>query len=197
MSDDGISTSGTDNGGQQDNTTSTTTATTGGSATDSTNGDNGFDASDWKSFAAESGLSVDQVKAKLGHARTWEDRAKANKTAADELNTLRGQFDKMQQRLAERDQRDTDRAAKLAMAEVRSQLTELGVHYGEVKELLDEYESKRLLKDGEPNDEAIGRLAKALAKAAGRPAPDVDQGQKGDDAPPDMNRLIRRAAGRG
>lgn len=195
MSDDGTSTSETDNGNQQGSSTSTATTATGDNGT--SNGDNDFDAAVWKSFAAESGLSVDQVKAKLGHARTWEDRAKQNKSAADELKSLRGEFDKMQHRLSERDQRDTDRAAKLAMAEVRSQLNDLGVHHGDVKELLDEYEPKRLLKDGEPHDEAIARLVKALAKAAGRPAPDVDQGQKGDDAPPDMNRLIRRAAGRG
>lgn len=199
MSDEGTGASGTGAGGQQggDTTTSSTTSTAARPGTGSANSNDGFDASVWKTFAEETGLTVEQAKKKLEHARTWEDRAKNNSKAVEELGSLKGDFEKMQQQLSQRDERDQQRAGNLAMSDVRSQLAELGVKASDVKELLDEYEPKRLLKDGEPDDEAIERLVKALAKAAGRPAPDNDQGQKGDDAPPDMNRLIRRAAGRG
>lgn len=156
-----------------------------------------WNADDWKAFADEVGLSPADVRKKLGHARTWEDRAKANKGAVEEKATLQQQLEKLRSDLADRDQRDIERAGRLAMSQVRSGLAEAGIKADDVKDLLDEFDPTRLLKDGEPNDEAIGRIVGALRRTAGRPSPDPDQGKRGDSAPNDMNALIRRAAGRG
>jgi hypothetical protein len=156
-----------------------------------------WNADDWRAFADEVGLSPGEVKKRLGHARTWEDRAKANKGAVEQAQTLQQQLEQLRFDLADRDQRDIERAGRLAMTQVRSALAEAGIKPDDVKDLLDEFDPLRLLKDGEPNDEAIGRIVGALRRTAGRPSADPDQGQRGDGAPQDMNALIRRAAGRG
>lgn len=188
------------NGGQQGTTTDTSTggaATGTGAATTSSTSTDDWGADEWKSFAKESGLSVAELKKQLSHARTWEDRAKANKTAADQLPTLQQQLDDMKQTLTDRDLRDVERAGKLAVTQVRSALSDAGVKAEDVKELLDEIDPSRLLKDGEPDEKAIERIVGALRKAAGRPTPDQDQGKRSSTAPTDMNALIRRAAGVG
>lgn len=186
-----------DGDGQQGTTSGTgtdgTATGTGAAATSGTTDDWGAD--DWKAFAKESGLSVAELKKQLGHSRTWEERAKANKTAADQLPTLQQQLDEMKQTLADRDVRDVERAGKLAVTQVRSALADAGIKADDVKELLDEIDPSRLLKDGEPDEKAIGRIVGALRKAAGRPTPDQDQGKRSSTAPTDMNALIRRAAG--
>lgn len=185
-------------GGQQGTTTDTGSsgagAGTAATATTTTATDD-WGADDWKSFAEESGLSVAELKKKLDHARTWEQRAKDNKGAADQAQTLQQQLDEMKQSLSERDQKDVERAEKLAVTQVRSALSDAGVKADDVKDLLDEINPKRLLKDGEPDDKAIARVVAALRKAAGRPTADQDQGKRGGAAPGDMNALIRRAAG--
>lgn len=173
----------------------TGTATAATSTKSATASDSGFDAAPWEAFAKESGLTVEQLKAQLGHARKWEDRAKANKNAADELGPLRQQVDEMKQALADRDVKDIERAGRLAIGEVRSALATARIEPGDVEDLLAEIEPTRLLKDGEPDEAAIKRVVSALRKAAGRPAPDADQGQKGSAKPSDMNSFIRRAAG--
>jgi len=184
--------------------TDTTTSTTGGSGaagtgtgtTTATTTDD-WGAADWKAFAAESGLSVSKLKEKLEHARTWEQRAKDNKGAADQAKTLQQQVEEMQQEQAARDARDAKRAERLAMADVRAGLVEVGIKTDDVKELLDELDPTRLLKDGEPDDKAVARIVGALRKAAGRATADPDQGKSGGKGPADMNALIRRGVGLG
>lgn len=158
----------------------------------------GFDAASWQSFAAESGLSLPEVKRRLEHSRTWEKRAKENKSAADTAQTLEQQVTELRENLAKREKADSERNAKLAMSQVKSALAEKGVRIEDVKELLDEIDpAARLLADGDVDDKAVDRLAASLARAAGRPAPDPDQGRKGGTPPTDMNQLIRRASGVG
>jgi hypothetical protein len=188
-------------GGQQGNEAaksagSTDTAGT-GTGTANTTATDDWDADDWKAFAKEVGLSPQKVKERLGHARTWEQRARENKGAANQATTLQQQVEEMQRSLAERDERDVKRAGQLALTRVRSGLAESGIKADDVQELLDELDPKRLLKDGEPDDKAIGRIVGALRKAAGRPTPDPDQGKSGGKQPSDMNALIRRSVGIG
>lgn len=193
--------SGTSDGGQQEpeNTSGTGTTGTGtGTANTGTQAADDFDADVWRSFAKEVGLTPAKIQERLGHARTWEQRARENKGAADQVPTLQQQLDAMKSVLAERDVRDVERNGKLALTQVRSGLAEAGIKVDDVKELLDEIEPTRLLKNGEPDDKSIERIVGALRKAAGRPTADPDQGKgAGSKAPADMNSLIRSAAGRG
>lgn len=148
----------------------------------------------WAEIAKEYG-TPDEVRQKLGFARKWEDRAKANKSAADQLPTLQDQINQLTQDLASRDERDKARVERTALAQLRGALGERGLKWDDIDDML-RPDPARLLKDGEPDDEAIEKFAAALAKNTGRPTPDTDQGRRGDGAPTDMNALIRRAAGR-
>lgn len=168
-----------------------TTATT--STTNSTSTDD-WGAADWKALADELGLKPAEVKEKLGHARTWEQRAKDNKGAADQLPTLQQQLDEMKKALAERDVRDTERAGRLAMSQLQAGLAKAGIEPDDVKDVLGELDPTRLLKDGEPNPEAISRIVGGLSKAAGRPTADQDQGKKSGAAPKSMGALMREMA---
>src|SRR5687768_14135059 len=94
----------TDGGQQGSETTGTADGTGTGTVTaPGTQNTGDWSAQDWKDFAEESGLSVAEVKKRLEHSRTWEQRAKDNKTAADQAKTLQEQLDEMQRSLAERD----------------------------------------------------------------------------------------------
>jgi hypothetical protein len=164
-------------------------------ANDDTGSRNGTPADPWSAIATEFG-DPDEVRKRLGFARTWEQRAKDNKSAADQLPTLQQQIDRLQQDVSARDEREANRVHRAAEAQLRGALGERGVKWDDIDEVL-RPDPKRLVKDGEPDDDAIEKHAAALAKNAGRPTPDTDQGQRGNGAPPtDMNAMIRRAAGR-
>lgn len=180
-----------ENGGQGTDTTAGAGGTGAGTATVDTSQAADWNATDWKAFADEVGLSPEQVRKKLGHARTWEERATKNVDAAKKLPTLEQQLQQLQGQMSERDARDVDRAGRMALTQIRSGLAEAGIRTDEVKDLLAEIDTKRLLKDGEPDDEAVNRIVTALSRTAGRPTPDPDQGARGGDGPSDMNSLMR------
>lgn len=180
-----------ENGGQGTDTTAQGGAGAGTATVDTSKAD-GWDADDWKAFATEVGLSPAEVKKKLGHARTWEDRATKNVDAAKKLPTVEQQLEQLKQQMSERDARDVDRAGRMAMTQIRSGLAEAGLRADDVKDLLAEIDPKRLLKDGDPDDEAINRVVGALCRTAGRPTADPDQGRgDGGTAGTDMNSLFR------
>lgn len=168
------------------------------------------EADDWQALAEETRLTPQEVRDQLDRARDSHTRGDARPPAnpaatagtaesasgPGELASLREQLQTLQQGLAARDNRDVDRAGKAALTEVRVHLAETGVRIDDVQELLGELDPARLLRDGEPDPRAIARVVTALRKAAGRPAPDPDQGQTGGTPPLDMNTLIRRMAGR-
>lgn len=166
-----------------------------GGSTSSRNGGGGSDA--WAEIASEFG-SPDEVRRALGHARTWEQRAKENYQGAQRAGTLEQQLGDMQEQLKQRDERDRERdarevqrAGKTALAQLKAALVTQAIDIDDLDE--DALpEGQKLLKDGEPDEDKIQRVAKSLAKMAGRPVPDTDQGQKGGDAPPDMNNWLRR-----
>lgn len=130
-----------------------------------------------------------------GLARKHEGRAKQNADAASKAKTVEDQLSELRTQIADRDVAQVERSGRQALDRVHTQLAEAGIKRDDVAGLLELVDPTVLLKDGDPNDEAITKLANSLAKVAGRVQPDHDQGRKGGSAPPNMNDLIRRAAG--
>jgi len=148
---------------------------------------------EWDAIASEFG-DPEKVRKALEHARTWEQRAKENRAGAQQAKTLEQQLTEMQQQMSDRDKRDLERSGKTAIAQLKAELGQAGVKWDDVDEPL-RPDASRLLKNGEPDDDAIARYAAALTRHAGRPVPDPDQGKKGASAPADMNSWIRQRAG--
>lgn len=130
--------------------------------------------------------------------------SKANREAQNLRKRLDSQSKTTQQRLeelerllSERDARDLERQSQIAVGRVQAELAEAGLKRDDISGLLELIDAKSLLTDGEPNSEAITKLAKSLTRIAGRTTPDSDQGRKGGDGPVDMNAILRRAVGRG
>ncbi|MDT0302908.1 hypothetical protein [Streptomonospora wellingtoniae] len=174
----------------------TTTTTSTEAPAQQRESEGGFDATPWQELAEETGLSPTQIRKRLEHARTWEQRAKDNKSAADEKQTLQQQVDELRDQMTQRDLADVERNGKLAMTQVESQLAERGIKPEDAKDLLSQIDPTRLLADGDVDTKAVKKLAESLTKVAGRATPDLDQGQRGGDGPTDMNNWIRRKSGR-
>lgn len=128
-------------------------------------------------------------------ARKHEGRARENAEAASKTKTVEEQLEEVRKTLAERDVADQHRNGRLAMVQVQHKLAEAGLTSEDVAGLLELIDASTLLKDGEPDDGAIEKLAKSLIKVGGRSTPDRDQGKRSQNAPQDMNSLIRRMAG--
>ncbi len=139
-------------------------------------------------------LEADRDKWKA-QARKHEDRARTNAQAVTQAQTLEQQVEGMRQALADRDVRDVERNQRLALTRVEAKIAEAGVKPGDVADLLALVDPLRLLADGEPDEDAIIKVAASIARNNGRPAPDNDQGRANGVLPPNMNDLIRRAAG--
>lgn len=150
------------------------------------------DQTDWKAEAAKAAADVEKWRTL---ARKHETRAKDNADAASKAKTIEERLAAAEKALTDRDVADVERNARLALAQVRTQVANAGFKPDEVSGLFDALDPMRLLTDGEPDAKAIDQLAKSITKAAGRATPDRDQGRKGGDGPVDMNTLIRRAAG--
>jgi hypothetical protein len=96
--------------------------------------------------------------------------------------------------MADRDVTDMQRNGRLAVAQVQAKLAEAGLSAADMTGLFDLIDPVALLRDGEPDEAAINKLAKSLVRVAGRTT-DRDQGRRGGDGPVDMNALIRRSVG--
>lgn len=154
------------------------------------NGGDGPAQSGWEQIAEEFG-DPEKVRKALSHARTWEQRAKENRDGAKQAQTLEQQLDEMRQQMSVREEKDRERSAKTANAQLKAELAQAGVKWDDVDEVL-RPDPLTLLKDGEPDEDRIARIAAALARQAGRPAPDPDQGRRSNGAPPgDMNEMFR------
>jgi hypothetical protein len=151
-----------------------------GTAPDTSQSDS-WSADEWRAFAQEVGLTPAQVRDRLGHARTWEKRAKDNGTAAQRAQTLEQQLEQLRQESADRDLRDLARATRTATTELRAQLVGMGLDESDAREAIDLIDKDQLIKDGEPDDQAITKAAKRLARVAGRVTPDRDQGAGGQN----------------
>jgi uncharacterized membrane protein YqiK len=176
--DNGTADDGDDDEGQQTDTAQDTGADTGSDDTKTQLAALKADLDKWKSLA-----------------RRHEGRAKENAQAAAKAKTVEDQIAELRSQLAERDVADVERNGRMAMTQVHAALAEAGIKKADAAEFLDLVDPTILLTDGQPDDKAIGKLADSVKKLAGRITPDYDQGRKGGTAPPNMNDLIRRAAG--
>lgn len=156
--------------------------------------DSDTDTGDAETQAELARLRADVEKWR-GLARKHEGRARENAGAVTKAKSAEDRLTALEQQLTERDNAYTERSGRLAMSQVRTRLASAGIKPEDAAEILEGYDPGALLDDGEPNDEAIKKLANSLIKVVGRVAPDQDQGRKGGAAPPNMNDLIRRAAG--
>lgn len=153
------------------------------------------DGVDYKALAEKAQADAEKWK---NLARKHEDRARQNADAASKAKTVEEQLGELRKSLADRDAADVVRNGRLAKMQVQAKLAEAGFSSDDVSGLLEHVDTSSLLKDGEPDNGAIGKLAESLAKVGGRATPDRDQGRRSSsDAPQDMNSLIRLAAGLG
>jgi hypothetical protein len=162
-------------------------------------GDNGMGSDTDKGPDTRTAAELTRLKTDLEKwkslARRHEGRAKENAQAAAKAKSVEEQIEELRSQLAERDVADVERNGRLAMTQVHAALAEAGIKKSDVEGLLELVDPTTLLTDGEPNEKAINKLAASLTKVAGKVTPDRDQGRKGGNAPPNMNDIIRRAAG--
>jgi hypothetical protein len=134
-------------------------------------------------------------------ARKWESRAKSNRTAAEELETLKREGMKPDERALE-DAKKAGRAEaqasvgkRLVDAEVKALAAGRKVDVGALLEGLDR--SKFLDDDGEPKSKDIEKWLDRVAPK-GNTRTDTGQGARsGGGGGNDMNSLIRNRLGRG
>jgi pyruvate/2-oxoglutarate dehydrogenase complex dihydrolipoamide acyltransferase (E2) component len=169
----------------------------GGKSGDSGDGGSGGTSDVLATLLQEMGLTPAQAASRIRNAPKWEKNARENQRKAQQSQTLAEQLEQMRSDIAERDVKDAERAGKLAMSQVRAQLRAHEVDPDDVKAILSRVSATDLLKDGDPDEDAIQELTSSLLKVAGRAQPDPDQGKKGGEKQEDMNAFIRRMAGRG
>lgn len=190
------------NGGQQ------TPPGTGGSSTGPASGGSGAgtapppagdewaDRDAWRDLASSLGMSPDQVRQQVEHARTWEKRAKENRDAQNRSQTLEQQLQEMRDQLAQREAADLLASEQAAVTGLRAELAALGMERTDIADTLELVDTSRLLKDGRPDEKAIEQIAAKLARVAGRPQPDRDQGANGSNGSPSMNDWVRQQVAR-
>lgn len=151
------------------------------------------DGTDYKALAAKAQADAEKWR---GLARKHEERAKANADAANGAKTLQERLEAMEKAAAERDVLEIQRAGRLGITQVQAKLAANGFSTEDVAGLLELIDPVILLKEGEPDDEAIEKLTASLIKVGGRTTPDPDQGRKGGEGAADMNSFLRKMAGR-
>lgn len=106
-------------------------------------------------------------------ARKWENRAKENKTAADDLAALKAANQTEQEKAltaaekAGRTAAAAEYAPRLAATEFRAAVAAAGIDLGEASDLID---TTKFVVDGEVDTDAIKAAVKKLAKLAPRGA---------------------------
>jgi hypothetical protein len=157
-----------------------------------TDTDKGSDGKNWEAEVQRLNKEAEKWRSL---ARKHEGRAKENADAAAKAKSVEDQIAELRSQLAERDVADVERNGRMAMTQIHAALAEAGIKKADAAGFLELVDPTTLLTDGQPDEKAIGKLAESVKKLAGRVTPDFDQGRKGGTAPPNMNDLIRRAAG--
>lgn len=133
-------------------------------------------------------------------ARKWEQRAKENKQARDEIEKQRkAAMTEAERAVAEAEERGRTAAAqeygkRLVRSEIRAAATEAGADLAGVFDYLDL--GRFVGEDGEPDAKAVKAFVAALPKKD-TPPPSFDGGGRSTATGSDMNSLIRKAAGLG
>lgn len=115
---------------------------------------------DWEARAKE--LEVDRDKWK-GFARTWEDRAKENQSAASRLKELEGEGKSDAQKLEEREAQLQEREAELATREHKALVATIAAEEGVSKDDFEFFPDSN-------DEEVLRKFAKRLAAGSGRGA---------------------------
>jgi hypothetical protein len=132
----------------------------GGAGAGDGGGTAGGSATDWEA----------KYKEVLGHSRDWEKRAKDNKTAADELATLKAsQMSDQEKAVADAEAKGRTAAVseygkELAAARFEVAATKAGVQLGEAAALIDM--AQFVGDDGKPDTKAIDAAVKQLSNLA-------------------------------
>lgn len=136
-------------------------------------------------------------------ARQWEQRAKENKTAAEELAALKAsQMSEQERAVSEAEARGRTAAAaeygkELATARFEAAAARVGVQLGEAAALIDM--GRFVGDDGKPDASAIDAAVKQLAalapQSAGRSGGDMSAGT--GDQPPSLEKRIAEAEAAG
>lgn len=134
-------------------------------------------------------------------ARKWEDRAKANKKAQDELTALKAaNMSEQEKAVTEAEARGRTAAAseygtKLAGAEFRAAVAAAGIDLGEAAELIDV--SRFVADDGEVNvtaiKSAVTKLSKLAPRGAGRSGADMGGAGGSGDQNASLDKQIQEA----
>ncbi|MFE0132398.1 hypothetical protein ACFWY6_12620 [Streptomyces sp. NPDC059037] len=137
-------------------------------------------------------------------ARKWEDRAKANQKAQDELEALKAAAMSDQEKaVAEAEKKGRTAAAseygtKLAGAEFRAAVAAAGIDLGEAAELIDV--SRFVADDGEVNvtaiKSAVTKLSKLAPRGAGRSGADMGGAGGSGDQNASLDKQIQEATAR-
>ena len=159
-------------------------------------GDEWADREAWRELSTSLGLTPDQVRQQIEHARTWERRAKDNRDAQTRSQTLEQQVTQLRDQLADREAADLLQAEQTAVTALRAELSGLGMERTDIADALEFVDTSRLMKDGRPDEKAIETVAAKLARVAGRAVPDRDQGANGSNGSPSMNDWVRQQVAR-
>lgn len=159
-------------------------------------GDEWADRDAWRELSTSLGLTPEQVRQQIEHARQWEKRAKDNRDAATRSQTLEQQLQQVREQLADREAADLLQAEQTAVTALRAELAGLGMERTDVADALEFVDTSRLMKDGRPDEKAIEQVAAKLARVAGRAQPDRDQGANGSNGSPSMNDWVRQQVAR-
>lgn len=133
-------------------------------------------------------------------ARKHEDRRKVDGwLSPDDAKALAEERDSLRTATADVDSLKLDAAQELAVARLQTRLARSGLSDEDVEALSSAVDPSRLLAEGAPSSEAIGKIATALTRRAGVSTPDPDQGAGRGSGPaaPSMSDLMRAGAGRG
>lgn len=192
-------TASTDTGTADTSTTDTSTET------ETTTKNQATDTDELAAVVADLGLEPGQLAERLRASRKWEERAKANVKAAEELEEFRKQSMSETERAIEeartegRKQALTEAGSKIAAAEVRA--AAVGRMSAEqVDTLIDGINLARFIDDdGEVDRDAVTQFMDGIAPLKDDTAPsplDLGQGNRGTGAGPaktDMDSLLRAA----
>lgn len=180
---------GTENGGTENAGTNNDT---------SQNGSTGNNGTGTQSEAKFTQADLDRVvNERLDRERKKYSDYGELKKQAQASKTLEQQVAELHAAQAERDAREVENAGRLATERLKTRLIRDGLADSDAGTIAASVDAMSLLNEGQPDDKAIDALGKSLAKAAGRAAPDPDQGRQSSAPPNNMNALIRNAVTRG
>lgn len=119
------------------------------------------------------------------HEAGWKQQTRLAEQRAQQLAELQAATDTVR----------SEAAQNIAAARLETALARAGMGDEQITNFVQFLDRGRLLKDGQPDPEAIAAVAASIPAALRSGPPDPDQGRASDAKPLDMNAAIRRMAG--